>query len=185
MFNFKQLENLERILLLKAGVVPVDVHLHLDLHHEVHNKVQHCSVFSCTFNVQNIWFGRGSQSSRPIRDQITFHQWGERITIRCPDPLSELQISRGYSCSPFGKLLKWNFMKHLLAFENIEKKFLAHLRNFPTISRCHRTNSNVDVLPQATSFLTRRIIQGSSLTIWVSYAMIKWWNGNWLNIYFQ
>ena len=100
MFNFKQLENLERILLLKAGVVPVDVHLHLDLHHEVHNKVQHCSVFSCTFNVQNIWFGRGSQSSRPIRDQITFHQWGERITIRCPDPLSELQISRGYSCSP-------------------------------------------------------------------------------------
>ena len=101
MFNFKQLENLERILLLKAGVVPVDVHLHLDLHHEVHNKVQHCSVFSCTFNVQNIWFGRGSQSSRPIRDQITFHQWGERITIRCPDPLSELQISRGYSCSPF------------------------------------------------------------------------------------
>ena len=107
MFNFKQLENLERILLLKAGVVPVDVHLHLDLHHEVHNKVQHCSVFSCTFNVQNIWFGRGSQSSRPIRDQITFHQWGERITIRCPDPLSELQISRGYSCSPWGHLKKF------------------------------------------------------------------------------
>ena len=85
----------------------------------------------------------------------------------------------------FGKLLKWNFMKHLLAFENIEKKFLAHLRNFPRISRCHRMNSNVDVLPQASSFLTRRIIQGSSLIIWVSYTMIKLWNGNWLNIYFQ
>ena len=67
--DFKQLENLERILLLKAGVVPVDVHLHLDLHHEVHNKVQHCSVFSCTFNVQNIWFGRGLETLRAL-DQL-------------------------------------------------------------------------------------------------------------------
>ena len=57
-----------------VGVVLVDVHLYLDLQHVLHHEVQYCYVFSysCTFIVQNIWFGT-------LRTKHYFDQWELRL----------------------------------------------------------------------------------------------------------